>query len=157
MRAHSTLRELEGNVSRKLPTDAYGYLRTTARCASRRDIISISARATVSFFFFFFFFLFIRDASNSSVFLFFFIFFFYFSRHLALFVSSGNATHFACTDADCNQGEHVAANIQGVYKVSLQFQKFTTKANEKTDVWKLVQNGTYAPVHKSPEQLLISI
>ena len=31
----------------------------------------------------------------------------------------------------------------GVHKVSLQFQKFITKANEETDEWKLLQNGTY--------------
>ena len=33
--------------------------------------------------------------------------------------------------------------IQGVHKVSLQFQKFITKANEKTDEWKLLQTETY--------------
>ena len=32
--------------------------------------------------------------------------------------------------------------VQGVHKVSLQFQKFITKASEKTDKWKLVQNET---------------
>ena len=31
----------------------------------------------------------------------------------------------------------------GVYKVSLQFQKFVTEANERTDKWKLLQNQTY--------------
>jgi hypothetical protein len=33
--------------------------------------------------------------------------------------------------------------IQDVNKVSLKFQKFITKANEKTDKWKLLQNVTY--------------
>ena len=33
--------------------------------------------------------------------------------------------------------------IQGVRKVSLQFQKFITKANGKADKWKLLQNETY--------------
>ena len=33
--------------------------------------------------------------------------------------------------------------IQGVHKVSLQFQKFIRKANEETDKWKLLQNETY--------------
>jgi hypothetical protein len=37
----------------------------------------------------------------------------------------------------------VFINIQSVHKVSLQFQKFITKANEKTDKWKLLQNETY--------------
>ena len=32
---------------------------------------------------------------------------------------------------------------QGVRKVPLQFQQFITKANEKTDKWKLLQNETY--------------
>ena len=31
----------------------------------------------------------------------------------------------------------------GVHKVSLQFQKFITKANEKTDKWKLLENERY--------------
>ena len=34
-------------------------------------------------------------------------------------------------------------NIQGVHEVSLQLQKFITKANEKTDKWKLLQTVTY--------------
>ena len=34
-------------------------------------------------------------------------------------------------------------SVQGVHKVSLQFQKFITKANEKADKWKLLQNETY--------------
>ena len=33
-------------------------------------------------------------------------------------------------------------DILDVLKVSLQFQKFVTKANEKTDEWKLLQNDT---------------
>ena len=33
-------------------------------------------------------------------------------------------------------------HIQGVHKVSLQFQKFITKANEKKDKWKLLQTET---------------
>jgi hypothetical protein len=33
--------------------------------------------------------------------------------------------------------------IQDVHKVSLQFQKFITKANGDTDKWKLLQNETY--------------
>jgi hypothetical protein len=33
--------------------------------------------------------------------------------------------------------------IQAVKKVFLQFQKCITKANEKTDKWKLLQNETY--------------
>ena len=36
----------------------------------------------------------------------------------------------------------VCINVQGVYKVSLQFRKFITKANERTDKWKLLQNET---------------
>ena len=34
-------------------------------------------------------------------------------------------------------------NVQSVRKVSLQFQKLITKANEETDKWKLLQNETY--------------
>ena len=34
-------------------------------------------------------------------------------------------------------------NIQRVHKVSLQLKKFITKASEKTDRWKLLQNETY--------------
>jgi hypothetical protein len=34
-------------------------------------------------------------------------------------------------------------NLQGVHKVSLQFQKFITKENEKKHKWKLLQNETY--------------
>ena len=37
--------------------------------------------------------------------------------------------------------------VQGVHKVSLQFQKFFTKANEKTDKWKLLQNQTYIYIY----------
>ena len=34
-------------------------------------------------------------------------------------------------------------NTQGVRKVALQFRKFITKASEKTDKWKLLQNEKY--------------
>ena len=34
-------------------------------------------------------------------------------------------------------------DTQGVHKVSLQFRKFITKANEKTDKRRLLQNETY--------------
>ena len=34
--------------------------------------------------------------------------------------------------------------VQGVHEVSLQFQEFITKASEKTDEWKLLQNETCA-------------
>jgi hypothetical protein len=34
-------------------------------------------------------------------------------------------------------------DIHGVHKVSLQFQQFITKANEKADKWKLLQKETY--------------
>ena len=37
------------------------------------------------------------------------------------------------------QGQ-TARVVQAVHKVSLQFQKFIAKANEKTDEWKLLQN-----------------
>ena len=42
-------------------------------------------------------------------------------------------------------GARRAANlvVQGVHKDSLQFQEFITKANEKTDKWKLLQNETH--------------
>ena len=33
--------------------------------------------------------------------------------------------------------------VQGVHKVSMQIRKFITKANERTDEWKLLQNETY--------------
>ena len=33
--------------------------------------------------------------------------------------------------------------VRGVHKVCLQLQKFITRANEKTDEWKLLQNETY--------------
>ena len=34
----------------------------------------------------------------------------------------------------------VQKDIQGVHKVSLQFQEFITKANEQANLWKLLQN-----------------
>ena len=37
----------------------------------------------------------------------------------------------------------IELDVHGVHKVSLQFQKFITKANEKTGKWKLLQNETY--------------
>ena len=40
--------------------------------------------------------------------------------------------------------------VQGVHKVSLQFEKFITKANEKTDKWKLLQNETCVFKFSSP-------
>ena len=39
-------------------------------------------------------------------------------------------------------GHRNPLQVQGVHKDSLQFQKFITKANERTDRWKLLQNET---------------
>ena len=46
--------------------------------------------------------------------------------------------------------------VQGIHKVSLQFQKFITKANEKTDKWKLLQNETYILKLFLPHLILIT-
>ena len=45
----------------------------------------------------------------------------------------------------CGELREIVKNAiaQDVYKVSLQFQKFITEANEEADKWKLLQNETY--------------
>ena len=34
----------------------------------------------------------------------------------------------------------MSPDVEGVHKVSLQFKKLITKANEQTNIWKLLQN-----------------
>ena len=37
----------------------------------------------------------------------------------------------------------IFGDTRGVYKVPLQSKKFVTEANEKAEMWKLLQNETY--------------
>ena len=51
---------------------------------------------------------------------------------------------------------HTDIQVQGVHKVSSQFQKFIIKANEKTDKWKLLRNETYIFKLFLPHSILIT-
>ena len=52
---------------------------------------------------------------------------------------------------------YIKAVIHDVHKVSLQFQKFIKKANEKTDEWKLLESETCIFVFSSSASIWIPL